>query len=121
MVAAEELVAPARGRAPIGDTGYDSNDLLTAVRANGHELRLRLPIARPQTPAITISASTVRLSDLDGRRDIGSRLPSSIQPSSNTGVTGSERSDFAGTNSIRLVRQSPIDLTQQLRSTSGPG
>jgi transposase len=35
MIAADELLAHARGRALIGDTGYDSNDFLTAVRAKG--------------------------------------------------------------------------------------
>ncbi len=35
MVAARELLAHARGRALIGDTGYDSNDFLAAVRAKG--------------------------------------------------------------------------------------
>jgi transposase len=35
MIAAEELLAHARGRALIGDTGYDSNAFLKAVRAKG--------------------------------------------------------------------------------------
>lgn len=35
MVAAEELLAHARGRALIGDTGYDSNAFLKAVVAKG--------------------------------------------------------------------------------------
>lgn len=35
MVAARELLAHARGRALIGDTGYDSNAFLAAVRARG--------------------------------------------------------------------------------------
>ena len=35
MVAADELLAHARGRALIGDTGYDSNAFLAAVRAKG--------------------------------------------------------------------------------------
>ncbi len=35
MVAAKELLAHARGRALIGDTGYDSNAFLAAVRARG--------------------------------------------------------------------------------------
>ena len=35
MVAAPELLAHARGRALIGDTGYDSNDFLKAVVAKG--------------------------------------------------------------------------------------
>lgn len=35
MVAAPELLAHARGRALIGDTGYDSNAFLAAVRAKG--------------------------------------------------------------------------------------
>ena len=35
MIAAEELLAHARGKALIGDTGYDSNDFLAAVRARG--------------------------------------------------------------------------------------
>jgi transposase len=35
MIAADELLAHARGRALIGDTGYDSNEFLTAVRAKG--------------------------------------------------------------------------------------
>ncbi len=33
MIAAKELLAHARGKALIGDTGYDSNDFLHAVRA----------------------------------------------------------------------------------------
>ena len=35
MIAAPELLAHARGRALIGDTGYDSNAFLAAVRAKG--------------------------------------------------------------------------------------
>jgi len=35
MVAARELLEHARGKALIGDTGYDSNDFLSAVRASG--------------------------------------------------------------------------------------
>ena len=35
MVAAEELLEHARGRALIGDTGYDSNKFMAAVRAKG--------------------------------------------------------------------------------------
>ena len=35
MVAAEELLAHARGRALIGDCGYDSAAFLAAVRAKG--------------------------------------------------------------------------------------
>ena len=35
MVAAEELLEHARGRALIGDTGYDSNAFMAAVRAKG--------------------------------------------------------------------------------------
>ena len=35
MVAAEELLAHARGRALIGDTGYDSAPVLVAIRAKG--------------------------------------------------------------------------------------
>lgn len=35
MIAAHELLAHARGRALIGDTGYDSNAFLSAVRAKG--------------------------------------------------------------------------------------
>ena len=35
MIAARDLLAHARGRALIGDTGYDSNDFLAAVRARG--------------------------------------------------------------------------------------
>ena len=35
MIAAEELLEHARGRALIGDTGYDSNAFLAAVRAKG--------------------------------------------------------------------------------------
>jgi transposase len=35
MVAAEELLEHARGRALIGDTGYDSNAFIAAVRAKG--------------------------------------------------------------------------------------
>ena len=34
----------ARGRALIGDTGYDSNEFMAAVRAKGHETRHR-PVA----------------------------------------------------------------------------
>ncbi len=35
LIAAHELLAHARGRALIGDTGYDSNDFLQAVREQG--------------------------------------------------------------------------------------
>jgi len=35
MVAADELLEHARGKALIGDTGYDSNRFLSAVRAKG--------------------------------------------------------------------------------------
>ncbi len=35
MVAADELLAHARGRALVGDTGYDSNRFIAAVRARG--------------------------------------------------------------------------------------
>ena len=35
MIAAPELLAHARGKALIGDTGYDSNEFLAAVRAKG--------------------------------------------------------------------------------------
>jgi len=35
MVAAEELLDHARGRALIGDTGYDSNQFIASVRAHG--------------------------------------------------------------------------------------
>ena len=35
MVAAPELLTYARGKALIGDTGYDSNDFIAAVRAKG--------------------------------------------------------------------------------------
>jgi transposase len=35
MVAARELLEHARGRAFIGDTGYDSNDLRAAIRQRG--------------------------------------------------------------------------------------
>ena len=35
MIAARELLAHARGRALIGDTGYDSNEFLAAIRAKG--------------------------------------------------------------------------------------
>jgi len=35
LVAAEELLVHARGRALIGDTGYDSNRFMAAVRARG--------------------------------------------------------------------------------------
>lgn len=35
MVAAHELLTQARGKALIGDTGYDSNDFIAAVRAKG--------------------------------------------------------------------------------------
>ena len=35
MIAAPELLAHARGRALIGDTGYDSNEFIAAVRAKG--------------------------------------------------------------------------------------
>jgi transposase len=35
MVAARELLAHARGRALIGDTGYDSNEFLEEVRGKG--------------------------------------------------------------------------------------
>jgi len=35
MIAADELLAHARGKALIGDTGYDSNRFLRAVRDKG--------------------------------------------------------------------------------------
>jgi transposase len=35
MIAAEELLAHAHGKALIGDTGYDSNDFVRAVRKQG--------------------------------------------------------------------------------------
>ena len=35
MIAAKELLAHARGRALIGDTGYDSNEFIQAVHARG--------------------------------------------------------------------------------------
>lgn len=35
MIAAPELLEHARGKALIGDTGYDSNDFRKAVRAKG--------------------------------------------------------------------------------------
>lgn len=35
MIVADELLAHARGKALIGDTGYDSNRFLQAVRDNG--------------------------------------------------------------------------------------
>lgn len=35
MIAAPELLEHARGKALIGDTGYDSNEFLEAVRAKG--------------------------------------------------------------------------------------
>jgi transposase len=35
MIAAKELLAHARGRALIGDTGYDSNEFIRAVRDRG--------------------------------------------------------------------------------------
>jgi transposase len=35
MVAAEDLLAHANGKALIGDTGYDSNDFVRAVRNRG--------------------------------------------------------------------------------------
>jgi transposase len=47
MVAAEDLLAHARGRALIGDTGYDSSAFLNAVRAKG--MRPIIP-SRPERP-----------------------------------------------------------------------
>ena len=35
MMAAEDLLAHAHGKALIGDTGYDSNDFVRAVRSRG--------------------------------------------------------------------------------------
>ena len=35
MIAARELLKHARGKALIGDTGYDSNDFRAAIRAKG--------------------------------------------------------------------------------------
>jgi len=43
MIAAKELLAHARGKALIGDTGYDSNDFLRAVRA-----RRMKPVIHPK-------------------------------------------------------------------------
>jgi transposase len=37
MIAARDLLAHARGKALIGDTGYDSNDFLQAVREHGKQ------------------------------------------------------------------------------------
>jgi putative transposase len=37
MMAAHESLAHARGKALIGDTGYDSNELLQAVREQGKQ------------------------------------------------------------------------------------
>ena len=54
MIAATELLAHARGRALIGDTGYDSNDFRAAVRRRGMkpvinskpERHRKLPVVR---------------------------------------------------------------------------
>jgi IS5 family transposase len=35
MIAADDLLAHAHGKALIGDTGYDSNDFVRAVRKRG--------------------------------------------------------------------------------------
>lgn len=47
MVAAEDLLEHARGRALIGDTGYDSNAFLKAIRAKG--MRPVIP-SKPERP-----------------------------------------------------------------------
>jgi len=47
MIAAEELLEHARGRALIGDTGYDSTPFLKAIRAKG--MKPVIP-SRPERP-----------------------------------------------------------------------
>lgn len=47
MVAAEDLLAHARGRALIGDTGYDSNDFRAAIRAKA--MKAVIP-SKPERP-----------------------------------------------------------------------
>ena len=47
MIAAEELLEHARGRALIGDTGYDSSPFLKAIRAKG--MKPVIP-SRPERP-----------------------------------------------------------------------
>ena len=47
MIAADELLSHARGRALIGDTGYDSNAFLKAIRDRG--LRPVIP-SKPERP-----------------------------------------------------------------------
>ena len=46
MVAAAELLEHARGRALIGDTGYDSNAFMAAVRAKGMKLIIHSKLER---------------------------------------------------------------------------
>jgi len=47
MVAAEELLAHARGRALIGDTGYDSTPFRQAIQAKGMKAVIN---SRPERP-----------------------------------------------------------------------
>lgn len=47
MIAADELLAHARGKALIGDTGYDSNRFLQAVRDRGMRPVIH---AKPERP-----------------------------------------------------------------------
>jgi len=48
MIAAAELLAHARGRALIGDTGYDSNDFRAAVRERGMKPVINSKPERPR-------------------------------------------------------------------------
>ena len=48
MIAAEELLAYARGRALIGDTSYDSNAFLKAVRDRGMQPVIPSKPERPE-------------------------------------------------------------------------
>lgn len=47
MIAADELLEHARGRALIGDTGYDSNAFIKAVRAKGMQPVIHCKPERP--------------------------------------------------------------------------
>ena len=52
MVAAEDLLAHARGRALIGDTGYDSNKFRAAIRAKGMRAVIHCKPERKKKPRL---------------------------------------------------------------------
>ncbi len=52
MIAAHELLEHARGKALIGDTGYDSNDFRAAIRAKGMKPVIHSRPERKQKPRL---------------------------------------------------------------------